>query len=127
MAGYFLFVDSTTLPQLGYQSAQASSAPLVPTTTPPVGLTPLRSFVTNGTAVSWSRQENLPDGSINVKKLQLTNEGRLAFQRATLTNPQGHIVNETKGAYGALELYDPATVSTSVFDISPDAEAVCHG
>jgi len=119
------FADQTRLGGAGYQRNGGLTRPL-PSTAPLNGTASLASFGPENLAQGWVRSESR-DGMTNTYRLELGPQGRVLSSGARLNDPSGKRVTENWVAYGALVVYAPSSVPSSVFALSEQAQEICHG
>lgn len=119
------FVDEAMLPQFGFNQESGKATMQFPSTESLPEGKALETYGPDTTVRRWIMRESA-NRSTNLKALEVGEGGRVLGSQAQLTSAEGDIVNETWTAYGPLEVYDPASVPTSVFDLSEQALGACH-
>ncbi len=119
------FVDEGTLSRFGFTRSGGLTKQL-PTTESLPGTKPLMVYGPDITARRWELVQSR-NGMINIQALEIGAFGRVLVGQAQLLNAKGEVENETRFTFGALEVYDPASVPATVFTLSQKALEACHG
>ncbi|HQZ90801.1 MAG TPA: hypothetical protein PLR44_12180 [Thermomicrobiales bacterium] len=125
-AGPPFLVDAVTLQQYGF-SLVTGDAPIVPTTPPLDGVEPRQSFSANGPLTTWEKRLERPGGGTTVMRGSIGAAQRGISSSLTELAADGSVIRMSEGAYGRLDVYDPAVVPNTVFAKVSTVEEQCHG
>lgn len=124
-AGPPFLVDAATLQQFGFTRV-TNDAPIVPTTPHLPGVEPRQSFSATSPLTTWEKRLERPGGGTTVMRGSIGAEQRGIADSLIELAADGSVIRVLEGAYGRLDVYDPAVVPDTVFARVSTVEERCY-